>query len=409
MICHCLIVLVIACSGSCARRGKLKAKFEMLESYMLKELVSIREEVKDLYLRVETMENATQASVQRTGILLADTYSNSLVTNKISEDIYKRVSEEILILRAIYSSQKEQFRELESSVKDMNARVNRQCINLTLATEGTSDKLRGVPTNVNGMEASCERSIRDMLDDVHRNVSNVVIHGEEKVNEAINEMTKKHNDLQITLQNYFKTYEKKINAKLAVKFDNISERLNDRLSLVINQTFIKINKLIAANPLNGSGIYNIPDIICKNNISDNTQTLNCSGTVRNLRNGYYFSPCHPNIRLAKASLYDSTGVQGRLEVFKTVWGTVCDDSFEINKQGVNKRTLTNNVNVVCRTFGFEHCKGLTDGEMAPGNGRILMDNVECSGGEKSFIDCSHPGWGVTNCVHGEDVGFQMWN
>ncbi|WAR21631.1 LOXL2-like protein [Mya arenaria] len=304
------------------------------------ELVSIREEVKDLYLRVETMENATQASVQRTGILLADTYSNSLVTNKISEDIYKRVSEEILILRAIYSSQKEQFRELESSVKDMNARVNRQCINLTLATEGTSDKLRGVPTNVNGMEASCERSIRDMLDDVHRNVSNVVIH---------------------------------------------------------------------ANPLNGSGIYNIPDIICKNNISDNTQTLNCSGTVRNLRNGYYFSPCHPNIRLAKASLYDSTGVQGRLEVFKTVWGTVCDDSFEINKQGVNKRTLTNNVNVVCRTFGFEHCKGLTDGEMAPGNGRILMDNVECSGGEKSFIDCSHPGWGVTNCVHGEDVGFQMWN
>ena len=39
-----------------------------------------------------------------------------------------------------------------------------------------------------------------------------------------------------------------------------------------------------------------------------------------------------------------------------------------------------------------------------GGGRILLDNVGCSGGEERLGDCPHSGIGVHNCAHLEDAG-----
>ena len=36
-------------------------------------------------------------------------------------------------------------------------------------------------------------------------------------------------------------------------------------------------------------------------------------------------------------------------------------------------------------------------------GPIWLDNVDCSLADR-FEDCTHPGWGVHNCVHSEDIG-----
>ncbi|WAR29393.1 SCAR5-like protein, partial [Mya arenaria] len=130
-------------------------------------------------------------------------------------------------------------------------------------------------------------------------------------------------------------------------------------------------------------------------------------SMKTLHDGYYYTS-ENDIRLANVSSYGSNGIQGRLEVrHNNIWGTVCDDSFELAQVG--KQDIENNVNVVCRMFGFQECDYVIVSGMGRGSGDIWMDDVKCGGGESSFLVCPYRGWGNHNCGHDEDVGFRMWN
>ena len=88
---------------------------------------------------------------------------------------------------------------------------------------------------------------------------------------------------------------------------------------------------------------------------------------------------------------------GRVEIFyQGKWGTVCDDNWDLN-----------DAKVVCRQLGFLGVKSALQGnKVVDGSGQIWLDNVACTGSEQLLTNCSHGGWGIHNCDHGEDAGVE---
>uniref|UniRef100_A0A4W5NUR6 Lysyl oxidase homolog n=1 Tax=Hucho hucho TaxID=62062 RepID=A0A4W5NUR6_9TELE len=87
--------------------------------------------------------------------------------------------------------------------------------------------------------------------------------------------------------------------------------------------------------------------------------------------------------------------EGRVEVYYNgEWGTVCDDDFSIHAG-----------NVVCRELGYvEAVSWSPSSKYGKGEGRIWLDNVHCSGLERTLAQCESNGFGVSDCKHSEDVG-----
>ncbi len=61
--------------------------------------------------------------------------------------------------------------------------------------------------------------------------------------------------------------------------------------------------------------------------------------------------------------------------------------------------------VVCRELGYNgQGRAFAAARFGQGSGRIIMDEVRCTGFERRLADCPHSGWLVHNCGHHEDAG-----
>ena len=92
-----------------------------------------------------------------------------------------------------------------------------------------------------------------------------------------------------------------------------------------------------------------------------------------------------------------TVYEGRVEVLvNDVWGTVCDDLWDLSDG-----------NVACRQLGYGPAIRTSQAaDYGPGEGAIPYDNMACVGDEVALKDCRHNGNGVHNCGHSEDAGVQ---
>ncbi|KAJ8385194.1 hypothetical protein AAFF_G00191660 [Aldrovandia affinis] len=108
------------------------------------------------------------------------------------------------------------------------------------------------------------------------------------------------------------------------------------------------------------------------------------------------SPQHQSEKLKfRLAGYPRKHNEGRVEIFyKGEWGTICDDDFSLE-----------NARVLCRQMGFVTATGWThSAKYGPGTGKIWLDNVLCSGSERSIEFCRSRGWGNSDCTHDEDAG-----
>ena len=89
--------------------------------------------------------------------------------------------------------------------------------------------------------------------------------------------------------------------------------------------------------------------------------------------------------------------EGRVEVYYNgSWGTVCDDSWDIN-----------DANVVCQQLNYSGTiSALGEAYFGEGSGPIHYDEVTCNGTETRLADCAHNGVGIHDCSHSEDAGVQ---
>ncbi|XP_051676015.2 neurotrypsin isoform X2 [Oryctolagus cuniculus] len=87
--------------------------------------------------------------------------------------------------------------------------------------------------------------------------------------------------------------------------------------------------------------------------------------------------------------------EGRVEVFiNGQWGTICDDGW-----------TDKDATVICRQLGYKGpARARTMAYFGEGKGPIHVDNVKCTGSERSLADCIKQDIGKHNCRHSEDAG-----
>ena len=94
----------------------------------------------------------------------------------------------------------------------------------------------------------------------------------------------------------------------------------------------------------------------------------------------------PDIRLVGTN----SSTEGRVEVlYKGEWGTVCDDSFDMNE-----------ATVICRQLKMGRgVRVYFSAKFGTGTGRIWMDDAQCTGSERRLQECKmHHGEVVCVCV-----------
>uniref|UniRef100_A0A669DIK7 SRCR domain-containing protein n=1 Tax=Oreochromis niloticus TaxID=8128 RepID=A0A669DIK7_ORENI len=144
----------------------------------------------------------------------------------------------------------------------------------------------------------------------------------------------------------------------------------------------------------GTGQIWLDDVTCSGNESSLTECQHRAFGSHNCVHGQDAGViCSGSpIRLAGP---ESTRCSGRVEVYhNNIWGTVCDDRWDLN-----------DAQVVCRQLNCGPAlQALKSAHFSAGTGQIWLDEVTCSGNENFLTGCQFSGFGSHNCKHSQDAG-----
>ncbi|EDO26592.1 predicted protein [Nematostella vectensis] len=138
------------------------------------------------------------------------------------------------------------------------------------------------------------------------------------------------------------------------------------------------------------------------------QDLECTGTERSLitcRHSDWSNTtcahaqeigviCTPNITSVRL-IGGVLPFEGRVEVYRNAsWGTICGSSLSL-KSG----------HVICKMMGYPGVSSTSCcARYGESSGLIAMQDLECTGTERSLITCRHSDWSNTTCAHAQEMG-----
>ncbi|XP_061078745.1 deleted in malignant brain tumors 1 protein-like isoform X2 [Conger conger] len=143
----------------------------------------------------------------------------------------------------------------------------------------------------------------------------------------------------------------------------------------------------------GSGPIWLDDVSCSGSESSLSQCQHSGfGSHNCIHQEDAAVVCSAGAQVRLVNGYDQCS--GRVEIYNDgEWGTVCDDSWDLN-----------DAEVVCRQVGCGSAQAAPgSAHSGQGSGPIWLDDVSCSGSESSLSQCQHPGFGIHDCGHHEDV------